>query len=99
MISYVPSASVSEKQFSVRHFNELPPGYSPPNYQETREAVTLKSYVSSEHLTLSDNACLEQAAVNKRVRDVLLLRKKQGENAELEESLGFLKCKKKRLQL
>lgn len=47
LISYVTYASVSEKQFSVRHFNELPLGYFPPNYQETGEAVTLKSYVSS----------------------------------------------------
>lgn len=66
LISYVTSASVSDKQFSVRHFNELLPGYSPPNYQETGEAVTLKSSVSSEHLTLSDNACLERAAISKR---------------------------------
>lgn len=46
----------------------------------------------------TDNACLEQEAVRKCVRDVLQLRNKG--KTELEESPGFLKDKiPKRLQL
>jgi len=70
LTSYATSASAPANQFSVRHSNELPPGYSPPTHQESGEAVTLKSCGSSQHLTLSDNTCLEQVAVNKRARDI-----------------------------